>query len=316
MKDNRLTQLLGIQHPIIQGGMAWNSGYKLAMAVCNEGGLGVLSAGTMTPDELREEIRNTRKLTEQPFGVNVPLMKRNVEQLMSIIVEERVPIVITSAGNPKTWTPMLKEQGCKVLHVVSSSKFAVKADEAGVDAVITEGFEAGGHNGREETTTMCLIPEVRKVTDLPLVAAGGIASGRAIVAAMALGADGVQIGTAFALSEESAGHEAFKRHCLSLGEGDTRLMLKKVVPTRLAKGQFADLVAEAEGRGASKEELSELLGYGRAKLGMRDGNLEEGELEIGQVVASISEIRPVRTIMHDLVKETKEILRELSKYSY
>ncbi len=315
MKENRLTQLLGIQYPIIQGGMAWTSGYKLASAVSNEGGLGVLAGGTMTPDELREEIRNTRKLTDKPFGVNFPLVKPDIEQLIAIAIEEQVPVVITSAGNPKQWTPLLKQHNIKVLHVVSSAKFAKKAEDAGVDAVIAEGFEAGGHNGREETTSMCLVPAVRQSTTLPLVAAGGIASGMAVVAAMALGAEGVQIGTAFALSQESACHPSFKEHCISLEEGETKLMLKKLIPTRLAKGKFADLVAEAEARGATKEELSQLLGRGRAKEGMREGNLEEGELEIGQISATINDIRPVRDIMDSLIKETKETLRSLAKLS-
>lgn len=315
MKQNRLTQLLGISYPIIQGGMAWTSGYRLAAAVSNEGGLGVLAGGTMYPEQLREEIRNTRKLTDNPFAVNVPLANRYAEEHMQIFVEEQVPIVITSAGNPATWTSFLKEHGIKVLHVVSSSKFALKAEAAGVDAVIAEGFEAGGHNGREETTTMCLIPAVRKAISIPLVAAGGIASGGAMVACMALGAEGVQIGTAFALTEESACHDAFKAHCISLGEGDTRLMLKKLVPTRLAKGGFMDAVAQAEANGASKEELSQLLGVGRAKQGMAEGDLEEGELEIGQIAANIDEIKPVRQVITSILHEARAAFRDLSKLS-
>lgn len=311
--QNRVAQLLGIEYPIIQGGMAWTSGYKLAAAVSQEGGLGVLAGGTFYPEELREEIRHTRKLTDKPFAVNIPLVMKTVEETMQVIIEERVPIVITSAGNPATWTARLKEEGIKVLHVVSSSKFAKKAETAGVDAVIAEGFEAGGHNGREETTTLCLIPAVRQAVQIPLIAAGGIASGAAIVACMALGAEGVQIGTAFALTEESACHQAFKEHCLALGEGDTKLMLKKLVPTRLAKGGFMDQVAEAEAKGATKEELATLLGKGRAKIGMSEGDLQEGELEIGQIASTINTLRPVREVMDQLVHDAKAILRDLSK---
>lgn len=315
MKQNRITQLLGIKYPIIQGGMAWTSGYKLAAAVSNEGGLGVLAGGTMYPDQLREEIRNTRKLTDKPFAVNIPLANKYAEEHMQIFVEEQVSIVITSAGNPATWTSFLKEHGITVLHVVSSSKFAKKAQDAGVDAVIAEGFEAGGHNGREETTTMCLIPAVREAVSIPLIGAGGIASGSAMVACMALGAEGVQIGTAFALTVESACHDAFKTHCIGLGEGETKLMLKKLMPTRLAKGGFMDAVAEAESKGATKEELAELLGTGRAKRGMSDGDLIEGELEIGQIASTINEIKPVREVMATILHEVTATLRMLSKLS-
>ncbi|MDD7437565.1 MAG: nitronate monooxygenase [Bacteroidales bacterium] len=315
MRNNPITQLLGIEYPIIQGGMAWTSGHKLAAAVSNEGGLGILGAGTMYPDQLREEIRNTRKLSDKPFGVNLPLVYPSIDEHIAIIIEENVPIVITSAGNPATWTSHLKEHGIKVLHVVSSSKFAKKAEECGVDAIIAEGFEAGGHNGREETTTMCLIPAVRDAISIPLVAAGGIASGRSMVAALALGADGVQIGTAFALTEESTCHPAFKEHCINLGEGDTKLMLKKLMPTRLAKGGFTTRVAEAEANGATKEELAELLGRGRAKKGMYEGDLEEGELEIGQISATIDRIRSVREVMGNILREAREALRDLGKIS-
>lgn len=316
MRSNPITQLLDIEYPIIQGGMAWTSGHKLAAAVSNEGGLGILGAGTMYPDQLREEIRNTRKLTDKPFGINLPLVYPNIDEHISIIIEENVPIVITSAGNPATWTSQFKEHGIKVLHVVSSSKFAKKAEDCGVDAVIAEGFEAGGHNGREETTTMCLIPAVRDSISIPLIAAGGIASGRAVVAALALGADGVQIGTAFALTEESTSHPNFKEHCIHLNEGDTKLMLKKLIPTRLAKGGFMTQVAEAEANGATKEDLAQLLGKGRAKKGIFEGNIEEGELEIGQIASTISRIRPVREVMDDILRETREVLRDLGKTTF
>lgn len=316
MRNNPITQLLNIEYPIIQGGMAWTSGHKLVAAVSNEGGLGILGAATMYPDQLREEIRNTRKLTDKPFGINLPLVYPSINEHIEIIIEENVPIVITSAGNPATWTAQLKENGIKVLHVVSSSKFAKKAEACGVDAVIAEGFEAGGHNGREETTTMCLIPAVRDAISIPLVAAGGIASGRSVAAALALGADGVQIGTAFALTKESTCHPAFKEHCIQLSEGDTKLMLKKLVPTRLAKGGFMTQVAEAESNGASKEELAQLLGKGRAKKGIYEGNLEEGELEIGQIASTISKIRPVREVMNDILREAREVFREMGKTTF
>lgn len=316
MRNNPITQLLNIEYPIIQGGMAWTSGHKLVAAVSNEGGLGILGAATMYPDQLREEIRNTRKLTDKPFGINLPLVYPSINEHIEIIIEENVPIVITSAGNPATWTAQLKENGIKVLHVVSSSKFAKKAEACGVDAVIAEGFEAGGHNGREETTTMCLIPAVRDAISIPLVAAGGIASGRSVAAALALGADGVQIGTAFALTKESTCHPAFKEHCIHLSEGDTKLMLKKLVPTRLAKGGFMTQVAEAESNGASKEELAQLLGKGRAKKGIYEGDLEEGELEIGQIASTINKIRPVREVMDDILREAREVFREMGKTSF
>lgn len=315
MNQNRICALLDIKYPIIQGGMVWCSGHNLVAAVSNEGGLGVLGAGSMYPDFLREEIRNTRKLTDKPFAVNLPLVYPDLEKHIEIIIEEQVPIVITSAGNPKTWTKHFHDHNIKVIHVVSSSKFAQKAEAAGVDAIIAEGFEAGGHNGREETTTLCLIPGVSDSVSVPVVAAGGIASGKAMAAAFALGAEGVQIGTAFALSEESSAHEDFKRHCITLEEGDTKVMLKKLVPTRLAKGGFMNQVLEAENRGASKEELEALLGKGRAKQGMALGDLDEGELEIGQIAATITEIKSVRVIMEEIWKEFKCRLRELEKLS-
>ena len=282
---NRICQLFGIQYPVIQGGMVWCSGWRLASAVSNAGGLGLIGAGSMHPEVLREHIRKCQSTTDKPFGVNVPLMYPEIDALMNILVEEGVKIVFTSAGNPKTWTGFLKGHGIKVAHVVSSSKFAVKCEQAGVDAIVAEGFEAGGHNGREETTTLCLIPAVRRATTLPLIAAGGIGTGNAMLATFALGAEGVQIGTRFALTEESSAHENFKQLCLNLNEGDTKLLLKKLSPTRLVKGEFTTAVEEAEARGASAEEMKELLGKGRSKKGIFEGNLQEGELEIGQVAS-------------------------------
>ncbi|MDH6356445.1 nitronate monooxygenase [Parabacteroides sp. PF5-9] len=299
---NRICTLFKIKYPIIQGGMVWCSGWRLASAVSNAGGLGLLGAGSMHPETLREHIQKCKSATNKPFGVNVPLMYPDIDQLMQIIVEEKVPIIFTSAGNPKTWTSYLKSNGISVAHVVSSSKFASKCEEAGVDAIVAEGFEAGGHNGREETTTLCLIPAVRRVTTLPLLAAGGIGTGEAIMAAMALGADGVQIGTRFALSEESSAHLNFKQLALNLNEGDTKLLLKKLSPTRLINSKFSTLIEEAESRGASTEELRELLGRGRAKKGIFEGNLEEGELEIGQVSSLFRKIESVDEIMRDLIE--------------
>lgn len=313
MKSNRLTELLGIKYPIIQGGMAWTSYHNLVASVSNEGGLGVLAGGTVYPDQLREEIRNTRKLTCNPFAVNLPLVYPDLEKHIEVIIDENVPVVITSAGNPAIWTEYLKNHGIKVLHVVSSSKFAIKAASAGVDAIIAEGFEAGGHNGREETTTLCLIPAVANSVDLPVIAAGGIASGQAILACMVLGAEGVQIGTAFALTEESTAHENFKNHCLTLEEGDTKLMLKKLMPTRLAKGGFMKQVEEAEALGATREELALLLGRGRAKKGIFEGDLEEGELEIGQISSCITEIKSAREVMSNLLREYRSTLRNLER---
>lgn len=300
---NRITTLFGIQHPIVQGGMVWCSGWRLASAVSNAGGLGLLGAGSMYPEVLREHIRKCRMATDKPFGVNVPLMYPQIEQLMNIIVDEGVKIVFTSAGNPMTWTGWLKERGVTVAHVVSSSRFAMKCEEAGVDAVVAEGFEAGGHNGREETTTFCLIPAVCRATVLPLIAAGGVATGEAIYAAMALGAEGVQIGTRFALTNESSAHDLFKEYCLRLKEGDTKLLLKKLSPTRLVANSFRDAVEAAEDRGASVEELRELLGRGRAKKGIFEGDLEEGELEIGQIAALFREKQSVAQVMKELLEE-------------
>ncbi len=311
--SNRITTLFGIQYPIISGGMVWCSGWRLASAVSNAGGLGLIGAGSMHPETLREHIVKCKAATDKPFGVNVPLLYPEIDTIMHIIIEEKVPIVFTSAGNPKTWTPVLKEKGIKVAHVVSSSKFARKCEEAGVDAIVAEGFEAGGHNGREETTTMCLIPAVRTATQLPLIAAGGIGSGAAIAASMALGAEGVQIGTLFALSAESSAHEDFKQYSLQLQEGDTRLALKQLSPTRLVKSKFLDQVLAAETAGASVEELKELLGKGRAKKGMFEGNLEEGELELGQIVSSIRSIKNVEEIMKELVEGYQTAVAQLTR---
>ena len=308
---NRICELFGIQYPIIQGGMVWCSGWRLAAAVSNAGGLGLIGAGSMHPDTLREHIRKCRAATTKPFGVNVPLMYPEIDRVMQILVEEEVKIVFTSAGNPKTWTSYLKERGITVAHVVSSSKFAGKCQEAGVDAIVAEGFEAGGHNGREETTTLCLIPSVRRATTLPLIAAGGIGTGEGILAAFALGAEGVQVGTRFALTQESSAHEAFKQLCLGLKEGDTKLLLKKLSPTRLVNSNFSRAVEEAEARGASVEELKELLGKGRAKKGIFEGNLEEGELEIGQVAALCHEMQTAEQVMQELVKGYRDARLQL-----
>jgi enoyl-[acyl-carrier protein] reductase II len=305
MPANRITSLFRIKYPIIQGGMVWCSGWRLASAVSNAGGLGLLGAGSMHPDVLRDHIQKCKLATTKPFGVNVPLMYPQIEEIMNIIVEEGVKIVFTSAGNPKTWTSWLKEKGITVVHVVSSAKFALKCQEAGVDAVVAEGFEAGGHNGREETTTLCLIPAVRKAISLPLIAAGGIGTGEAILAASVLGADGVQIGSRFALTEESSAHDDFKEYCLTLKEGDTKLLLKKLVPTRLAKNAFRDLVEDAENKGASVEEMRDLLGKGRAKKGIFEGDLDQGELEIGQVTALIDQKNTVAEVMAELVEDFK-----------
>ena len=310
---NRICQLFGIQYPVIQGGMVWCSGWRLASAVSNAGGLGLIGAGSMHPDVLREHIRKCQAATGKPFGVNVPLMYPEIDALMNILVEEGVKIVFTSAGNPKTWTGFPKEHGMKVAHVVSSSKFAVKCEQAGVDAIVAEGFEAGGHNGREETTTLCLIPAVRRATTLPLMAAGGIGTGSAMLATFALGAEGVQIGTRFALTEESSAHENFKQLCLSLNEGDTKLLLKKLSPTRLVKGDFTTAVEEAEARGASVEEMKELLGKGRAKKGIFEGNLQEGELEIGQVASLFRETQTVADVMKEIIDDFRKGMEKIQQ---
>ena len=308
---NRICQLFGIQYPVIQGGMVWCSGWRLASAVSNAGGLGLIGAGSMHPEVLREHIRKCQSTTDKPFGVNVPLMYPEIDALMNILVEEGVKIVFTSAGNPKTWTGFLKGHGIKVAHVVSSSKFAVKCEQAGVDAIVAEGFEAGGHNGREETTTLCLIPAVRRATTLPLIAAGGIGIGNAMLATFALGAEGVQIGTRFALTEESSAHENFKQLCLNLNEGDTKLLLKKLSPTRLVKGEFTTAVEEAEARGASAEEMKELLGKGRSKKGIFEGNLQEGELEIGQVASLFREMQTVSEVMKEIMEDFRKGMEKI-----
>ena len=310
--QNKVTNLFGINYPIIQGGMVWCSGWKLASAVSQHGGLGLIGAGSMHPETLEEHIRKAKLATDNPFGVNVPLMNPQIEEVMEIIAAEKVPIVFTSAGSPKKWTSWLQQKGIIVAHVIASSYFAVKCEDAGVDAIVAEGFEAGGHNGREETTTISLIPSVRKATNLPLLAAGGIGSGQAMMAAMALGADGVQVGSRFAITQESSAHDDFKKMVISLAEGSTKLSLKKLAPTRLIKNSFFDQVNEAELRGASPEELKELLGKGRAKQGMFEGNLDDGELEIGQVAAQIDDIPTVEEVMNRMITEFEQIKNQIT----
>ena len=307
--NNRITRLFGIQYPIIQGGMIWASGWRLASAVSNAGGLGLLGAGSMYPEVLKEHIHQMKAATSQPFGVNVPLLYPNIEQLIELIIAEGVKIVFTSAGNPVTWTAKLKEKGITVVHVVSSSKFARKAEAAGCDAVVAEGFEAGGHNGREETTSFVLIPAVRAAVNIPVLAAGGIATGRQMLAAMVLGADGVQLGTRFVASEEASSHLAFKEALIQSQEGDTQLSMKKLVPVRLLKNAFYQRVMEAELRGADVAELKEILGRARAKKGMFEGDMEEGELEIGQVSALIKEILPANEIIRNLIIEFRAAVK-------
>lgn len=303
MKSNRITELFGIQYPVIAGGMVWCSGWRLAAAVSNAGGLGLLGAGSMHPETLIEHIDKMNAATDKPWGINIPLMYPEIERLIEIIIEKGVKIVFTSAGSPKKYTARFHEAGIKVAHVVSSSKFAKKCEEAGVDAVVAEGFEAGGHNGREETTTLALIPQVREAISLPLIAAGGIGSGKAMLAAMALGAEGVQIGTLFAVSEESSASDAFKQLCVDLGEDGTMLALKKISPTRLIKNELFAKIAEAESRGAEADELRELLGRAASKRGIFEGDLENGELEIGQIASTIKEVKPVAQIMHELITD-------------
>ena len=311
MKNNRICELFGIDKPIVQGGMVWCSGWRLAAAVSNAGGLGLLGAGSMHPETLVEHIRKMKQATDKPWGINVPLMYPEIDRLMDIIIEEGVKIVFTSAGSPKKYTARLHEAGIKVAHVVSSSLFAKKCEDAGVDAIVAEGFEAGGHNGREETTTMTLIPQVRKATVLPLIAAGGIGSGEAILAAMALGAEGVQIGTLFALAAESSASDEFKRLCTSLKEGDTMLCLKKISPTRLVKNTLYNKVAEAEAAGASVDELREILGKAASKRGIFEGDVENGEIEIGQIASAVKSIDTVDEIFARLEREFSERVKEL-----
>lgn len=309
---NRICSLFGINYPIIQGGMVWCSGWRLAAAVSNAGGLGLIGAGSMHPDTLREHIQKCKVATDKPFGVNIPLMYPEIDTIMNIVIEEGVKIVFTSAGNPKTWTDRLHEHGILVAHVIASTKFAAKCEEAGVDAIVAEGFEAGGHNGREETTTLCLIPAVKQITTVPLMAAGGIGSGESILAVMALGADGVQIGTRFALTEESSAHFTFKDRCLRLNEGDTVLTLKQLSPTRLVKNDFFKQIEEAEARGASKEEMRALLGKGRAKKGIFEGDLFEGELEIGQVASNFHKLQTVDEVMKELASGFNATLERIN----
>ncbi len=311
MKNNRITKLFNIEYPIIQAGMIWCAGWELASAVSNAGGLGLIGSGSMYPEILRTHIRKCKAATNKPFGVNVPMLYPDIDKIIQIIIEEKVNIVFTSAGNPMTWTPILKEHGITVVHVIANTKFALKSLEAGVDAIVAEGFEAGGHNGREETTTMCLIPMIREAVSLPLLAAGGIATGAGMLAAIALGADGVQMGSRFVASFESSAHQRFKETVIHSHEGDTILTLKKITPVRMIKNAFFKKVEEAEMQGASVEELKELLGRGRSKKGMFEGNLEEGELEIGQISGLIKDLKPAGEIVKDVWEEYLETKKKL-----
>jgi enoyl-[acyl-carrier protein] reductase II len=313
--DNRITRLFDIRYPIVQAGMIWASGWKLASAVSNAGGLGLIGAGSMYPEVLDEHIRQCKEATDRPFGVNLPLLYPDIQKHVDHIIRHQVPIVFTSAGNPKTWTKTLKENGIKVVHVVSSAKFALKSQDAGVDAVVAEGFEAGGHNGREETTTLCLIPSVREVIDIPLIAAGGIGSGRSMLATMILGAEGVQIGSRFVCSPEASSHINFKNKIIEAEEGQTELVLKRLTPVRLLKNDFYTKVKEAEGNCVNDEALHELLGRGRAKKGMFEGDLTEGELEIGQVASTIRQIKPAAEIVQEIWAEFNSVLNSISKRS-
>jgi len=309
---NPICKLFNIQYPIIQAGMVWCSGWKLASAVSNAGGLGIIGAGSMYPEVLRTHIQKCKSATDQPFGVNIPLLYPNIQEIIEVVIEEGVKIVFSSAGNPATWTGTLKEKGITVVHVIANTKFALKAQEAGVDAIVAEGFEAGGHNGREETTTICLIPMIKETVQIPVIAAGGIGSGKAMLAAFALGADAVQIGSAFAVAEESSAHPAFKNKIISAVEGDTKLAMKKLVPVRLLKNEFADAVSVAEAEGADRSRLMELLGRARAKLGMFEGDMENGELEIGQVSALLKEIKPAKAILDEIWLEFKSGLQRFN----
>jgi len=293
--------------------MVWCSGWRLASAVSNAGGLGIIGAGSMYPEVLRSHIQKCKLATHQPFGVNIPLLYPNIQEIINVVIEEQVKIVFSSAGNPATWTSFLKEKGITVVHVIANTKFAIKAQEAGVDAIVAEGFEAGGHNGREETTTVCLIPMIKEKVKIPVIAAGGIGSGKAMLAAFALGADAVQIGSAFAVAQESSAHEAFKHKIIAATEGDTKLAMKKLVPVRLLKNEFADAVARAEAEGANPDELAALLGHAKAKLGMFEGDIENGELEIGQVSAMLKEIKPARVILEEIWQEFKNKLAQLAQ---
>jgi len=313
---NRITQLFNIKYPIIQAGMIWASGWKLASAASNAGALGLIGAGSMYPDVLREHIQKCKKATDKPFGVNVPMLYPNIEEIMDIIVEEDVKIVFTSAGNPKTWTSWLKERGITVVHVVSSVKFALKAQEAGVDAVVAEGFEAGGHNGREETTTLTLIPMVKEQLNIPLIAAGGIATGATMLAVMILGADAVQVGSRFVASEEASSHQAFKNSVVAAKEGDTQLTLKELAPVRLIKNKFFNELQALYQKGPSVEELKAHLGRARAKRGMFEGDLEDGELEIGQIAGLIHDIKPAAQIINDMISEFIEAQQKANQSFY
>lgn len=316
MTQNRIKELFGIQYPIIQAGMIWASGWKLASEVSEAGGLGIIGAGSMYPEVLREHIEKCKKATSKPFAVNVPMLYPDLDKIMKIIIEEKVPVVFTSAGNPKTWTPHLKSHNIKVVHVVSSVKFALKSQDAGVDAVVAEGFEAGGHNGREETTTFTLIPMVKKELEIPLIAAGGIASGAGILAAMILGADAVQIGTRFVASEEASSHINFKNEVVRAREGDTKLTLKELAPVRLLKNKFYQDIQNLYATSPSKEELQDLLGRARAKKGMFEGDLEEGELEIGQISGLVKDILPAKKIMENLISEFEAAKVEASAIQF
>lgn len=312
---NPICKLFNIKYPIIQAGMVWCSGWKLASAVSNAGGLGIIGAGSMYPEVLRTHLQKCKSATDQPFGVNIPLLYPNIQEIIDVVFEEGVKIVFSSAGNPATWTSTLKEKGIIVVHVIANTKFALKAQEAGVDAIVAEGFEAGGHNGREETTTICLIPMIKKAVHIPVIAAGGIGSGKAMLAAFALGADAVQVGSAFAVAEESSAHPAFKNKIISAAEGDTKLAMKKLVPVRLLKNEFADAVSIAEAEGADRGRLMELLGRARAKLGMFEGDMENGELEIGQVSAMLKEIKPAKNILEEIWSEFKSELERFNSLS-
>lgn len=316
MNKNPICDLFNIKYPIIQGGMIWCAGWELASAVSNNGGLGILGAGSMYPEILKEQIIKCKQATDKPFAVNLPLLYPNIEEHIDTIIKEEIPIVFTSAGSPKKWTAHLQSPGIKVVHVVSNLKFALKSQEAGVDAIVAEGFEAGGHNGREETTTLCLIPMIAQVVDIPVIAAGGIGSGQSMYAALALGASGVQIGSLFAASKESSAHINFKQAIVDAKDGDTKLMLKELTPVRLLKNEFFNQIVEANNNHASKEELAELLGRGRAKKGMFEGEMNEGELEIGQVSASINSIKSVSEIFENLIKSFNLAKDNMSQYTF
>lgn len=311
---NRVTSLFGIRYPLVQAGMIWNAGWRLASAVSNAGGLGIIGSGSMYPQVLEEHVRKCKAATDKPFAVNIPMLYPAVEEHIATVIAEKVPIVFTSAGNPATWTAKLKDAGITVVHVVASVKFALKAEKAGVDAVVAEGFEAGGHNGREETTTLVLVPMVCDAVQVPVIAAGGIADGRAMVAAMALGADGVQMGSRFVCSEEASGHPGFKRHIVESGEGDTLLTLKELAPVRLMRNAFYDQIKEAYQRCATPDELKQILGRARAKRGMFEGDLEQGELEIGQVAAALKDILPAARIVENVMREFAETQRKVAAF--